>query len=158
MRIDELITVEGKAGRVIARVLELRAANEIPDLPIDWSDETRKSLADDFRSVAVMGYRFGAERIPVMFVLLEDEQGTWWDLKGHQLSIVSAGPASAAASGTRAGEPRSPMNPLCWEEGQNPGGGTPERVPLAAAEELPPGEPETMPVIREASPRRDGGE
>ncbi len=60
----------------------------MPDLPVDVSDEARKILAEEFRSVAIVGYRFGPERIPVMFVALEDESGAWWDLHGHQLSIT----------------------------------------------------------------------
>jgi len=93
MQTGDLITVEGKAGRVTARVLELRAADDLPDLPVDCSDQARQILADEFRRVAIIGYRFGAERIPVMFVGLEDERGTWWDLHGHQLSITAANDA-----------------------------------------------------------------
>jgi hypothetical protein len=90
MRTGDLITVEGKAGRVTARVLELRAAADMPDLPIDVSDEARKILADEYRRVAILAYRYGVERIPVMFVALEDESGAWCDLQGHALSITAA--------------------------------------------------------------------
>jgi hypothetical protein len=102
MKTGDMITVEGKAGRVTARVLDVRAADELPDLPVDVSDAARKILADEFRNVAVIAYRLGVERIPVMFVALEDERGIWWDLRGHQLSIspvtAAAGDGSAAIS------------------------------------------------------------
>jgi len=98
MKTGDMITVEGKAGKVTAQVLDVRAADELPDLPVDVSDEARQILADEFRNVAVIAYRFGVERIPVMFVALEDEQGIWWDLKGHQLSITPAATAIAATA------------------------------------------------------------
>jgi hypothetical protein len=68
MKTGDLITVEGKAGRVTARVLELRAADDLPDLPVDCSGQARQILAYEFRRVAIIGYRFGVERIPVTFV------------------------------------------------------------------------------------------
>jgi hypothetical protein len=94
MKTGDHITVEGKAGRVTARVLDVRAADEIGDLPVDLSPEARKAIADEFRNVAIIGYYCGVERIPLMFVAFEDEHGTWSDLNGHQLSITPANPAT----------------------------------------------------------------
>jgi hypothetical protein len=117
MKTGEMITVEGKAGKVTAQVLDVRAADELPDLPVDVSDEARKILADEFRNVAVIAYRFGVERIPVMFVALEDEQGIWWDLRGHQLSITpaTAADATTAAPGPGEGSRSAPSSGAAME-------------------------------------------
>lgn len=87
MKTGDRVTIIGKAGQVTAQVLDVRSTAELPDIPMIESEEARAILATEFQRVAIIGYHFGPERIPVMFVALEDARGAWCDLHGHALII-----------------------------------------------------------------------
>lgn len=97
MKTDDTVTVSGAAGTVTALVLDVRDCRELPDLPVLESIPAREILNEGFKRVAVISHLHGPEPIQVMFVALQDHSGTWWDLKGQQLSITVV-PVAAEAT------------------------------------------------------------
>jgi hypothetical protein len=88
MRIGDTITVIGTRGQVSAKVLELRSARDMPAIPfVDCSEQARAILSAEFLRVAVIGYEYGPQHVPVMFIALEDQRGTWWDLHGQAIIL-----------------------------------------------------------------------
>ena len=95
MKTGDHISVHGRAGDVDdATILDIRSVEELPDLPLVDGPAARAILLEGcFRRAATIGYTFNdnGEKVPVMFVALEDAEGLWWDLHGHNLQIDPIG-------------------------------------------------------------------
>lgn len=89
MTIGGRVKISGRSGEVDGEVLEVRAVDDLPDLPgfRFRSGAVREMLRTSCRRVAWLGYHYDADNF-LVFVALEDFAGEWWDMQGNCISLV----------------------------------------------------------------------